>query len=73
MILATPGLRPGLVSAAQDPRVRRALAGQAGVMSVDINGVRILSGYAPVGDLGWTVHADVSESTAFAAARAASG
>ncbi len=68
VILAAPGQRPGLVSAARDPRVHRALAGQAGVMSVVVNGVRTLSGYAPAGDLGWTVHADVPESTAFAAA-----
>jgi len=68
VILAAPGRRPGLVSAARDPRVRRALAGQTGVTSVDVNGRDVLSGYAPVGDLGWAVHADIAESVAFAAA-----
>ena len=68
VILVMPRPRPGLVSAANDPRVRRALAGQTGVVSVNANGHRVLSGFAPVGDLGWTVHADVLESTAFASA-----
>ena len=68
MILATPRPGPGLVSAAQDPRVRRALAGQTGIGSIDTHGGRVLSAYTPVGDLGWTVLADVSEATAFAGA-----
>ncbi len=68
MILATPRTRSGLVSAAQDPRVRRALAGQTGIVSIDTHGGRVLSAYTPVGDLGWTVLADVSEATAFAGA-----
>jgi signal transduction histidine kinase len=68
VILATPIPRPGLVSAANDRRVRRALAGQTGAVSVDANGHRVLSGFAPVGDLGWTVHADILEAAAFAGA-----
>ena len=68
VILATPRPGPGLVSAAQDPRVRRALAGQTGIVSIDTHGDRVLSAYTPVGGLGWTVLADVSEATAFAGA-----
>ena len=68
VILATPRSRPGLVSAADDPRVRRALAGRSGIVSVDANGSRVLSAFTPVGDPGWTVHSDVLESTAFASA-----
>ena len=68
MILATPKPGPGLVSAAQDPRVRRALAGQAGTVSIDTPTGWVLSAYTPVAGLGWTVHADVSEATAFAGA-----
>ena len=56
------------MSAAQDPRVRRALAGQTGIVSIDTHGDRVLSAYTPVGGLGWTVLADVSEATAFAGA-----
>ena len=67
-IVATPRPSPGLVSAAQDPRVRRALAGQTGIVSIDTRSGRVLSAYTPVSDLGWTVHADVSEATAFAGA-----
>ena len=68
VILATPRPGSGLVSGAQDPRVRRALAGQSGIVSIDTHSGRVLSAYTPVGDLGWTVHADVSEATAFAGA-----
>lgn len=68
VIVAAPGQRPGLVSEARDPRVRSALAGQSGIVSVEVNGARVLSAYAPVRDIGWTAHADILESTAFASA-----
>ncbi len=68
VIVAAPGQRPGLVSETRDPRVRSALAGQSGIVSVGVNGARVLSAYAPVRDIGWTVHADILESTAFASA-----
>jgi signal transduction histidine kinase len=68
VILATPRPRPGLVPAARDPRVRRALAGQSGIISLDTSSGRVLSAFTPVSGIGWTVHADVSEATAFAGA-----
>ena len=68
VILATPRPRPGLVSAAQDPRVRRALAGQAGIVSINTHGGRILSASRPSAVSAGRCIADVSEATAFACA-----
>jgi PAS domain S-box-containing protein len=59
VVVAAPGgLAPGLVSATGDARVRAALAGKSGV--VHIGGQRgVVSGYAPVPSIGWTVRTEV--------------
>ena len=58
LIAAPGGLPAGLVSARNDTRVSAALAGRSGVVHVGgRNGV--ISGYAPVPSLGWTVRTEV--------------
>lgn len=69
VIIATPHPRDGLVSALADPAVVRALAGEAGATSADAAAGRVLVGYAPVPDLGWTVQANVREAAALAPVR----
>lgn len=67
VVLAAPGAgRKGMVSLAGDPRVRAALRGDAGTKSVTGRRGRMLSAYAPVPQLGWTVLAEVPEAEAFA-------
>ena len=66
VILAAPTPPKGLVLEARDPRVVSALAGRSGVTTINEKGRAVLSGFAPVAGFGWTVHADVLESTAFA-------
>lgn len=64
VILATPDMQPGLVSVSDDEAVRLALRGQSGALSAPGPSGDHLVGYAPVGDLGWTVTARVPTSEA---------
>ncbi len=50
-----------------DPRIRAALAGRAGMMERSASGEQVLSAYSPVNRLGWAVVAEVPRSEAFAA------
>jgi PAS domain S-box-containing protein len=62
----------GLVSLADDPRVRAARAGRTGLVNYapdrrgGRHGPRELSAYTPVAATGWTVVASIPDSTAFA-------
>jgi PAS domain S-box-containing protein len=69
----TAGGEHGLISLANDPRVRAALAGRAGSLSDYApvlpgggHGPKELSAYAPVAGIGWTVIASKSQNDAFA-------
>jgi len=70
--LLTAGGASGLVSLANDPRVRAARAGRSGlldyapVLPTGGHGPKELSAYAPVAGTGWTVIASVPHSVAFA-------
>jgi diguanylate cyclase (GGDEF)-like protein/PAS domain S-box-containing protein len=67
VVLAAPGAgRMGLVSLRTDPRVQAALRGDAGTRSVAGVQGTVLSAYAPVPRLGWTVIAEVPERAALA-------
>ena len=69
VVIARPGKAPTtLVSRARDPRVGAALAGRSGVADGDRNmgGERVLSAYAPVPGLGWTVLAELPRARAYA-------
>jgi signal transduction histidine kinase/CheY-like chemotaxis protein len=70
VIVASPGsLGETLVSRRSDPIVAAALRGASGVASrKDANGELVLSGYAPIGGLGWTVTASVPKERALAGA-----
>ena len=64
VVVASPNQADGLVSVATDEPVRRALAGNSGVLTRnDRNGHQFI-GYAAVGDIGWTVTASFSASEA---------
>ncbi len=65
-VTATPDQPEGLVSIAGDERVERALAGETGTVTVDGEDGALLSSFAPVQGIGWTVHAEVSRSEALA-------
>jgi PAS domain-containing protein len=68
----TAGGAHGLVSLANDPRVRGALAGRSGLLEYAPllpgggHGPKELSAYTPVAGTGWTVIASIPESVAFA-------
>ncbi len=53
-----------LVSHRGDPLVRAALKGRSGVRERRVGGRRVLSAFAPVPGVGWSVVADVDEATA---------
>jgi signal transduction histidine kinase len=57
VVVASPNQAAGLVSRAADKPVRLALAGNTGALSQTGSNGRELVGYAPVGDIGWTVTA----------------
>ncbi|HLY82935.1 MAG TPA: sensor domain-containing diguanylate cyclase [Acidimicrobiales bacterium] len=66
-VIGAPGAHPsGLLSRLADPRVSAALAGRSGVSEVGHGRERVISAFAPVPGLGWTVMADVPASTAYA-------
>ena len=70
VIVAQPGAAPrGLVSIADDPRVRAALRGKTGVSTHSGADRRYVSAHTPVGTHGWTVTASVPREQAFAAVR----
>lgn len=69
VIIARPGGAPGgLVSRSTDLRVREALAGRSGTNDGDMNagGETVLSAYAPVPEIGWTVVAELPRERAYA-------
>jgi signal transduction histidine kinase/DNA-binding response OmpR family regulator len=69
VIIARPGGAPaGLVSRLTDRRVREALAGRSGTNDGDLNarGETVLSAYAPVPEIGWTVLAELPREQAYA-------
>ncbi|HSH58186.1 MAG TPA: PAS domain S-box protein [Acidimicrobiales bacterium] len=69
VLIAAPGAAPqDLDSRRDEPAVAAALAHPSGVMERQRGDKRVVSAYAPVPGLGWTVTADVPASTAFAAA-----
>jgi len=59
VLISSPDkLAPGLLSVRTDPRVSSALAGRSGV--THLNGTNgVISGYAPVSSLGWTVRTEI--------------
>jgi len=60
VVLAEPGADPSaLLDESSDHRVTEALAGRSGVVEWQGRGGDLISAYAPIGDLGWTVTADV--------------
>lgn len=66
-IVAAPGLAPGVISnVAGAADTGAALEGRAGTVTYGDGGDRVLSGYARVPDIGWTVSATVPADTAFA-------
>jgi PAS domain S-box-containing protein len=66
-VLAAPGVTSSrLVSRRSVPGVSAALDGRTGVLSHAVEGERLLSGYAPISRLGWTVSATVPTRSAFA-------
>ena len=68
VLLASPGRKPGkLVSLAGDPAIAAALQGQSGVTTRQSQQGSLLSAYAPIPGIGWTVAASVPKKTAFAA------
>jgi PAS domain S-box-containing protein len=71
-VVAAPGVAKApdrLISLRANPAVHAALAGHTGTMVLGQGSAQVLSGYAPVKGLGWTVHADISTGTAYASAR----
>ena len=66
-LVASRQLKPGsLTLIGSDPRVIAALAGNANVTEVGTGNNRLLSAYAPVPNLGWTLLADIPTATAYA-------
>jgi PAS domain S-box-containing protein len=69
VLVAAPGAAPqDLGSRRDEPAVAAALDHRSGVLERQRGEERVVSAYAPVPGLGWTVTADVPASTAFAAA-----
>jgi signal transduction histidine kinase/ActR/RegA family two-component response regulator len=67
VLLARPGQQEGkLISIADDPIVAEALRGKSGVGTQESVQGDLLSAYAPITGMGWTVTASVPERTAFA-------
>ncbi len=67
VLLAAPGQKQArLVSRREDTVVKAALEGRSGVDTVQSEQGRLLSAYAPVPGIGWTVAAKLPERTAFA-------
>lgn len=67
VVIAEPGAAPtGLVSRRDDPHVAAALEGRSGVATHGGSTGKVLSAYAPIPEIGWTVGAEVPASTAFA-------
>ena len=60
------GTPQALESLGADPLVAAALRGESGTTDRDAAGESVLTSYAPVAGIGWTVRADVPERTAFA-------
>jgi len=56
----------GLVDVSLDAGVAAALRGEDGVDVASVNGAEVLSAYAPVAYLGWTVTAQIPTATAYA-------
>lgn len=67
VILSSPEPQPGLVSAATEESVRRALSGETGVLEADSEAGDVIAGFAPIPSLGWAAHADLPRARAFAA------
>lgn len=66
-VVAAPGLSPAVISnVAGAADTRAALEGRAGTVTYGDGGDRVLSGYARVPGIGWTVSATVPADTAFA-------
>ena len=66
-IVASPGSdADDLVDVSGDAGVAAALRGQAGLDVAELDGAEVLSAYAPVPDLGWTVTAQIPTATAYA-------
>ncbi len=68
LLLATPGTRgkkAPLTSRRDDPLVAAALKGKSGVRTQSSDQGRLLSAYAPIPGIGWTVTASVPEHKAF--------
>jgi PAS domain S-box-containing protein len=65
-LVAAPGATRRDAVLGADPRVGAALAGRSGVVTLGRGEGAVVSAYTPVEDLGWTVTAEVSRSSAFA-------
>ena len=68
-VLAAPGAGTNptqMVSQRSNPAVAAALLGRSGTLSIGSGAARVLSAYAPVPGLGWTVRAEVPTDVAFA-------
>ena len=74
VVLAAPGRTAvtGLVRMDGDERVRRALAGESGVVRSGTSNGPVLSAYTPVSSLGWTVTAELPTRTVLAPINAVS-
>ncbi len=67
VLVAAPGANPsGLISMRADPAVAAALDGRSGVTEQNGPDGRVLSAYAPIQGIGWTISAEVPADTAFA-------
>ena len=66
LIAAPEGVPRGLRSSRNDPWVAAALGGRSGVTTRDTPDGPVLSAYAPIAGLGWTVTASVRERPALA-------
>jgi len=66
LVAGTGASSQRLVSRREDPLVRAALDGRSGVVERRRGGREVLSAFAPVPDTGWSVVADIDESTVLA-------
>jgi two-component system sensor histidine kinase/response regulator len=67
VVVAAPGTEPaGLVSQSTEPVVAAALKGQTGVVDRDTPNDHVVTGFAPLPSLGWTLTADIPSSVAYA-------
>jgi signal transduction histidine kinase len=67
VVVAAPGTAPAdLVSQSSDPVIAAALRGQAGVVDRHTSKDHVVTGFAPLPSLGWTLAADIPSSVAYA-------